>query len=242
VAGSPLELHSATPRELQARIAAERRGRPFLVYRDGSGGQAIMVLEDFGERLTVGRRAGNEVALGWDDEVSRVHTALERVGAGWVIADDGLSHNGTWVNGERVAGRRRLHDGDVILVGATTLAYIAPAADGSQPTATARRTARRRHAHRGAATRARRTLSALRPQRLRVAAHEPRDRRRARRERRRGQVHAAHAVRAVRRRIGTTCGCSIDAARRDSCRNRRRAFSSSRSSGATTFSATVRSR
>ena len=137
MAGSPLELHSATPRELQARIAAERRGRPFLVYRDGAGAQAIAALDDLGERLTVGRRAGNEIALEWDDEVSRVHAALERVGADWVIADDGLSHNGTWVNGERVTSRRRLHDGDVIVIGATTLAYVAPAAEGSQPTATA---------------------------------------------------------------------------------------------------------
>jgi hypothetical protein len=137
VAGSPLELHSATPRELQARIAAERRGRAFLVYRDGTGGQAIAVLEDLGDRLTVGRRAGNDIALEWDNEVSRVHAALERVGADWVIADDGLSHNGTWVNGERIDGRRRLHDGDAIVVGGTTLAYVAPAAEASQPTATA---------------------------------------------------------------------------------------------------------
>jgi hypothetical protein len=134
VTGTPLELHSATPRELRARIEAERRGLPFLVYRDGTGAQAIAVL---GDRLTLGRRAGNEIALEWDAEVSRVHAALERVGADWVIADDGLSHNGTWVNGERVAGRRRLRDGDVIVVGATALAFVAPATHGSQPTATA---------------------------------------------------------------------------------------------------------
>ena len=36
------------------------------------------------------------------------------MGADWVICDDGLSHNGTFVNGERVRGRRRLAAGDVL--------------------------------------------------------------------------------------------------------------------------------
>ena len=37
-----------------------------------------------------------------------MHAALERVGDAWALIDDGLSHNGTWVNGERLIGRRRL--------------------------------------------------------------------------------------------------------------------------------------
>jgi pSer/pThr/pTyr-binding forkhead associated (FHA) protein len=135
---SPLELHSATPQELQARIAAERGGRPFLVYRDGADAQAIVTLDELGARLTLGRRQGNDIVLDWDEEVSRVHAALERVGPDWLIADDGLSHNGTWVNGERVTGQRRLRDGDVIAVGTTALAFVAPDAEASQPTVTAR--------------------------------------------------------------------------------------------------------
>lgn len=135
---SPLELHSATARELQARIEAERRHAPYLLYRDGDGAQAIVALEDFGERLTIGRRAGNDIVLEWDVEVSRIHAALERIGSDWVLADDGLSHNGTWVNGDRVTTRRRLRDGDVIAIGGTTLAFVAPAGEPSEPTATAR--------------------------------------------------------------------------------------------------------
>ncbi|MGH3101876.1 MAG: FHA domain-containing protein, partial [Thermoleophilia bacterium] len=42
---------------------------------------------------------------------------------------------GTWVNGDRVTGRRRLRDGDVIAVGATTIAFVAPE-EPSQTTAT----------------------------------------------------------------------------------------------------------
>jgi hypothetical protein len=40
-----------------------------------------------------------------------------------LIADDGMSRNGTYVNGERLRGRRRLRGGDLILVGHTTLAF-----------------------------------------------------------------------------------------------------------------------
>lgn len=136
--GSPLERHSATPRELQARIEAERRRTPFLVYRDGSGAQVLVGLADRGDRLTIGRRTSNDIVIDWDAEVSRIHAALERVGSGWLIADDGLSHNGTWVNDRRVTGHRLLRDGDVITLGATTLAFVAPASEPSQPTATAR--------------------------------------------------------------------------------------------------------
>ena len=136
--GSPLELHTATPRELQARIEAERAGAPFLVYRRSDDSQVIVPLDELGDRLTIGRREGNDIVLGWDAEVSRVHAAVERMGPDWLIADDGLSHNGTWLNGARVTGRRRLHDGDVIAVGTTTLAFVAPE-ETSQPTATAPR-------------------------------------------------------------------------------------------------------
>ena len=133
---SPLAPHASTPQELRARIEAERHGRPFLVYRDEAGAQAIVALDAL-ERLTIGRRPGNEIALPWDDEVSRVHAALERAGADWVVVDDGLSRNGTWVNGDRVSGRRRLRDGDVISVGATALAFVDPERSRSDPTATA---------------------------------------------------------------------------------------------------------
>ena len=133
---SPLLPHTATPRELRDRIDAERRGEPFIVYRDEAGAQAILTLDEH-DRLTIGRRPGNEIALPWDEEVSRVHAALERVGEDWLVVDDGLSRNGTWIGGERITGRRRLRDGDVICVGATALAFVAPDRSGSNPTATA---------------------------------------------------------------------------------------------------------
>ena len=48
------------------------------------------------------------MTLGWDTEVSRLHAQVEPVGSDWIVVDDGLSRNGTYVNGERVNGRRRL--------------------------------------------------------------------------------------------------------------------------------------
>jgi pSer/pThr/pTyr-binding forkhead associated (FHA) protein len=126
VSRSPLDAHAASPEELRDRIAAERRGAPFLVYRTDNGGQVLLDLGTAGDRVTIGRRATNDVPLEWDSQVSRVHAALERVGDEWAVMDDGLSHNGTWVNGERLAGRRRLSDGDTISVGATLVAFRAP--------------------------------------------------------------------------------------------------------------------
>ena len=114
MSGSPLDAHAASPRELRARIAAERGGAPFLLYRTGAGDEALIDLGRASDRITIGRRASNDVALEWDARVSRVHAALERVGDTWVLMDDGLSHNGTWVNGERAQrpapARGRRHD------------------------------------------------------------------------------------------------------------------------------------
>jgi pSer/pThr/pTyr-binding forkhead associated (FHA) protein len=137
---SPLDHHLASPRELQQRIAAERRGAPFLVYRDGDDAQVLVDLAASGHRLTIGRRAANDVVLEWDSEVSRVHATLERAGDDWIVADDGVSRNGTWLNGVRLTGRRRLRDGDVIRVGATAIAFRVPDTQTSQATVTAEAT------------------------------------------------------------------------------------------------------
>jgi hypothetical protein len=113
VTDDPLHPHGAAPFELRERIAAEQRGHAFLLYRDAQERQVIFDLDDTGARIAIGRRGANAVALPWDPEVSRVHATLEHVGGDWLICDQGLSHNGTWVNGQRVHGRRRLRGGDL---------------------------------------------------------------------------------------------------------------------------------
>src|ERR1700712_3186775 len=115
-------LHTLSPSELTGLLEAERRGDPFLAYRDGTGDLRLEPLAA-SERLAIGRTAQNDLALGWDREVSRTHAQLELVGGGWTLIDDGLSRNGSFVNGERVLGRRRLDDGDVVRLGTTPLLF-----------------------------------------------------------------------------------------------------------------------
>jgi pSer/pThr/pTyr-binding forkhead associated (FHA) protein len=51
------------------------------------------------------------------------------------LSDDGLSLNGSFVNGEPVRGRRRLRDGDAVRVGATVIVFRDPREQESRPTA-----------------------------------------------------------------------------------------------------------
>lgn len=131
---SPLAPHASTPAELQQRIEAERAGTPFLLYRDGEGRQHIVDLDAAAEQVTIGRRESHEVALEWDPDVSRVHAELKLVGGDWTVADDGLSRNGTYVDGERITGRRRLRHGNTIRAGGTLIVFCAPLEHESQPT------------------------------------------------------------------------------------------------------------
>ena len=134
---SPLDPHVASPGEIRDRIRAERTGAPFLLYRDGEDRQVLVDLGDR-ERVTIGRRESSDVPLSWDGAVSRLHAALERVGAEWLVGDDGISRNGTFVNGERLQGRRRLRDGDTITVGGTAIVYVVPSGGSSErPTGSA---------------------------------------------------------------------------------------------------------
>ncbi|MEA2220613.1 MAG: hypothetical protein QOJ35_3239, partial [Solirubrobacteraceae bacterium] len=137
----PHGLHRATPAELKERIEAERRERPFLLYRDGDGAQRILDLGDAAERLTIGRSETNGVALAWDGEVSRVHATLERIGDEWTFVDDGRSRNGSFLDGERVHGRMRLRDGDAIGIGRTIIVFRSPSGRESLRTATSQQRA-----------------------------------------------------------------------------------------------------
>jgi len=73
-------------------------------------------------RLVVGRSRECDVQLD-DGNVSRRHFELVHEDPdAWVVVDLG-STNGTEVNGRRVAGRKRLDDGDRITVGGTELVF-----------------------------------------------------------------------------------------------------------------------
>jgi FHA domain/Bacterial regulatory proteins, luxR family len=137
VGNAPASPRAATAVELKAQIEAERGGRPFLLFRDGAGRHQIFVLGDTEDRVALGRRSSANVALTWDDEVSRVHAELRRIGDEWTLLDDGLSLNGSFVNSELVRGHRRLHDGDTLRLGGTVLLFRDPAEAESRATAPA---------------------------------------------------------------------------------------------------------
>jgi DNA-binding MarR family transcriptional regulator len=116
-----------SPRELQLRIEAERAGLPFLLWRGADGAEQLLTLGAEAGPVTIGRGEGCDVRLERDPEVSRLHAQLERLGDTWVAVDDGLSRNGTFLNGERVAGRERLANGDVLRCGESLLTFRDPA-------------------------------------------------------------------------------------------------------------------
>jgi predicted component of type VI protein secretion system len=126
--------HAATAPELKAQIEAERTGHPFLVYRDEAGEQRLVAVGEGATELWVGRSSSADVRLVWDEEVSALHAQLEVVRDECTLVDEGLSRNGSYVNGERVSGRQRLRDGDMLRFGRTVVLYRAPAAPEAPPT------------------------------------------------------------------------------------------------------------
>jgi hypothetical protein len=116
---------AATAPELKEQIEAERGGRPFIVYRDAAGEQRLLILGPEVEEVWVGRSGSAAIQLDWDDEVSALHAQFEMVGDECTLVDDGLSRNGSFVNGERVQGRQRLRDQDMLRFGQTVLLFRA---------------------------------------------------------------------------------------------------------------------
>jgi pSer/pThr/pTyr-binding forkhead associated (FHA) protein len=132
---SPIAAHAATAGELQERLDASRDRQPFVVLRHPETGQRLVRLHEQ-TRITIGRLPECDLWLEWDERVSRLHAELLSIGGEWIVADDGLSTNGTWVNDLRLNGRRRLRDGDLIRIGETMLAFCNPV-EASSATVTA---------------------------------------------------------------------------------------------------------
>ena len=126
---APMDPVPSTPEERERQRVAERHGDPFLMFRAPEGELHILSLPGSWEQVNVGRSPAAEVSLHWDGRVSRMHAQLERVGDDWAIVDDGLSRNGSFLNGGRIDGRRRLSDGDELRFGETRLTFHAPLQD-----------------------------------------------------------------------------------------------------------------
>jgi pSer/pThr/pTyr-binding forkhead associated (FHA) protein len=123
--GNPLARHSLSAVELKDLIERERSGTAFIAYRDADGTLCFYSAPSEAGASTLGRRSETDVCLAWDTQVSGLHAELHHAGGEWTIVDDGLSTNGTFVDGVRVMGRQRLRDGCLVRVGRTVLIYRA---------------------------------------------------------------------------------------------------------------------
>lgn len=108
-----------------------------LVVRQCRGGRTTSYLEIWApegrqvraldaERVALGAAEDSDVTFEGDETISGIHAVVERYGDHWSIRDLG-STNGTFVNGERIWGERRLRNGDEIRLGRTRLTYRADA-------------------------------------------------------------------------------------------------------------------
>ena len=84
-----------------------------FVMRSGPTPGRTFPLE--GDQLTIGRESSNGIAIN-DAEISRKHSRLTFQGGKYVLEDLG-STNGTFVNGQRLAGPVVLKPGDVVSLG-----------------------------------------------------------------------------------------------------------------------------
>src|SRR3954471_19762249 len=78
--------------------------------------------------LVLGRSEQGLGALGGDEKLSRRHARLVREPDGRIAVEDLGSTNGTFVNEQRISGRRVLSPGDRVRVGGSTIELAAPGA------------------------------------------------------------------------------------------------------------------
>jgi pSer/pThr/pTyr-binding forkhead associated (FHA) protein len=93
-----------------------------LVIEDEAGTRSIVPFA--GDAIVVGRGADGVTFRLPERNVSRRHARFV-VQSGAVYVEDLGSLNGTRVNGERIGGRRRLRDGDLVQIGDYDLAVLA---------------------------------------------------------------------------------------------------------------------
>ena len=110
-----------------------------FVMRSGPTPGVTFPLE--GDQLIIGRDPSNHIAIN-DAEISRKHSRLSFQGGKYVLEDLG-STNGTFVNGQRLAGPVVLKPGDVVSLGEQiVLMYDSVSIDPGATIASVRKSAR----------------------------------------------------------------------------------------------------
>ncbi|MEA2430800.1 MAG: hypothetical protein QOI19_1273, partial [Thermoleophilaceae bacterium] len=99
----PPHTPSDTPKSIALRVS------------EGPAAGSVLTVAD--EELLIGRQAPGAGKLGNDIEISRRHARVSRESTGDFLIEDLGSTNGTYVNGERIAGAHVLQAGDELEMG-----------------------------------------------------------------------------------------------------------------------------
>src|SRR5438309_5500415 len=95
---------------------------PVLIFIHGPlAGKRISLEKD---EMTVGRSDSNDIVMK-DPLVSRVHGIFMKRATAWLLEDLG-SHNGTYVNDERLHSLHQVRHGDRVSVGASRMLFEDP--------------------------------------------------------------------------------------------------------------------
>jgi pSer/pThr/pTyr-binding forkhead associated (FHA) protein len=119
----PQESMILSPQQASALLpqpAARELGRLVVVESSALEEGDIYTLDS--KALTIGRGDDNDLPLDGDEYASSRHARFEPRRDGVYVEDVG-STNGTFVNGIRLTGDRRLVAGDVIRIGETDLRF-----------------------------------------------------------------------------------------------------------------------
>jgi ABC transport system ATP-binding/permease protein len=85
-------------------------------------GQPAKIISLINEVTVIGRSVQCDIPVPSDTNCSRRHCQI-RKWAGKFLVEDLQSHNGTFVNGAKVAKDHELADGDLISIGDTTVMF-----------------------------------------------------------------------------------------------------------------------
>jgi hypothetical protein len=122
-----LEIVAELLRDLKPRLLPDR---PCLLYRWNDQIELVAMPAKPGW-FTVGREQGDLILK--EPTVSRMHFRLRWENGGVSIEDRGSRHH-TRVNGEKLAGTRRLCDGDIIHAGRQLLVFLLDSAGPPEST------------------------------------------------------------------------------------------------------------
>jgi pSer/pThr/pTyr-binding forkhead associated (FHA) protein len=118
----PQESFIMAPSQVAAAGAAAPAPSGRLVVASSNAVEAGQTFQAGPVPLTIGRAGDNTIPLTGDDFASAHHARIEAGRDGvWIV--DLNSTNGTFVNGARLDGRRKLREGDMVQVGETELRF-----------------------------------------------------------------------------------------------------------------------